>query len=226
MGLAKFLVAPMERRKLCHQLKHLVSIKEDLFVKGWRGFLAHATGSLISSGITTTAMLPGLDVDMSSFQSRWITLAGASILGTCISYPFDVAYTHRASGSVVSRQYLRGLPLGVGLSALHTCSSLGVLSFLGLIFPLHKPGDTFSDLDFARSVVVGYSSSLIGSLIVYPGDTVRRRMILGASFKDAIQRRSFFSGLSWHLLKSVPECAVFTAAYILNSRLYFSEQTN
>jgi len=153
----------------------------------------------------------------------WIAYAASSIFATCVSYPFDVAYTHRASGSVSRRIYTRGLPLALGVSSFHTLSSLTTLSFLSLIFPLQKPGDTSSDIDFGRGLVVGYTSSLIGSLAVYPADTMRRRIIVGSTFQQAFKQKKFYSGISWHLLKSVPECAIFTAAYIMNSRLYFTE---
>ena len=219
---ARLAVAPLDRLKLCKQLGSPLCGVSEVVLNGWRGFPAHAIGNLLSSSVTAVGVAFTMPSNAPIVSSAWFAYGASSILGTCLAYPFDVAYTHKASGSLTSRRYFRGLHIAVGSSALQTISSLSALSFLSLIFPL----DSSSDLDFSRVLVVGYASSLFGSLIVYPVDTVRRRVVIGSSFQQAIEQRRFLSGIRWQLLKSVPECSIFTAAYILNSRLYFSENND
>ena len=219
---SRICVAPLERLKLCKQLGSPLSGISDVVLKGWRGSLPHVVGNLVNSTATAAGVSLALPANAPIVSWAWLAYGGSSILGTCLAYPFDVAYTHKASGSLSNRNYSRGLSLAAGASALHTISSLSALSFLSLIFPL----ETSSDLDFSRVLVVGYASSLFGSLIVYPLDTVRRRSIVGSTVCEAIRQRSLYAGLRWHLLKSVPECSIFTAAYVLNSRLYFSEHSD
>jgi len=220
------LTAPLERLKLCKQVGQPVLGCGQALSRGWYGLLPHAAGTTLYSAMSMLGVSLALPEDAPIVSRAWVAYTAAAITATCVSYPFDVAYTHRASGSLSHRVYHRGLPLAAGISGIHAISSMTSLSFLSLIFPLHKPGDTPSDLDFGRGLVVGYASSFIGSLLVYPADTIRRRVVIGSTIQQAVQQKRFYAGLSWHLVKSVPQCAIFTAAYVVNSRQYFSEVSN
>jgi hypothetical protein len=49
---------------------------------------------------------------------------------------------------------------------------------------------------------------------MYPLDTLRRRMICGSTFREAIRGRFLYRGLGLHVAKSIPECMIFAAAYM------------
>jgi hypothetical protein len=146
----------------------------------------------------------------------------AKVTATAISYPLDVRYTLRACGLKVApgpSTHFRGFSLGLASVPISVLGSLSAVSFLALIFPLNEVN---TDFDFARGVAVGTAGALGGSLLSYPVDTVRRRVITGNfTVREAIAAGRFFRGLPVLIFKAVPEAALLTYSYMCNLR-YFS----
>ena len=149
----------------------------------------------------------------------------ASALSASFSYPLDYRYTVRAAGGVLPFSNLKtnmykGISLSMMCVPVSVLGSLSWLSFMSLVFP--EPGPFAGPLDYARGVAVGTTAAVVGSSLVYPMDTLRRRVILGSSFWEARKLGKLFCGFSIHLMKAVPECALITGAYLVNLRYWAS----
>ena len=215
----KAAVAPFDRWRVLRQV--FPSHRNDwvsLLRKGWIGFIPHASHALLftSMNLGSLALFEMVGSDY-SFASHLF----ASSIATTLCYPLDVRYTVRTTLAPVSRTFFSGYSLCFVSVPVSVISSLAALSFLSLIFPLPDPNA--KNIDLARGVAVGSVSALFGSAVVYPIDTIRRRMIYSqCSVVDAMKSKRLYSGLSIHLFKSIPEFSVLTFAYLANLRYWAS----
>lgn len=205
----KCLVAPFDRWRVLRQVfPARVLGWRDILLRGWTGVIPHVSHALMF----TSLHLGGLSLlDRYDFVFPIFNPIAASILATTLVYPLDVRYTSKVVGVPKPSRYT-GFSLGLISVPFSVVGSLSGLSFLSTVFPL--PAPDASNIDYCRGVAVGTSGAMMGSLLTYPIDTVRRRMISGMTMETAFQGGKFFSGVSIHILKSIPEYALLSICYL------------
>lgn len=226
--LGQIAVAPFDRwRVLLQTAPHVSPSRTSLFLSGFRGISPSIGNTIIYSAVFTSLIpvMKNSDIPqcMGGLYSSHVLTALAA---TGLSYPLEVRYVRRAVGPSLnptsnSGWMLRGMPLAIMSVPISVVASLSSLQFLSLVFPIPEPGDTASDLDFARGVGIGCLSALLGATATYPIDTVRRRMILGQTLQESVKMRNLFRGAGLMVMKSFPQCALVTYSYMCNLR-YFS----
>ena len=226
--LALGVVAPIDRWRLLLQLQPTVNPSaRNVLLNGYRGIIPSISCSALASvtHIGIVAAMGFSDVNKSAVN-QYAPYVLTGTLTTAISYPLDVRYTTRAASATIEPtpyrlHLLTGLPLALMAVPVSVAVALSTLSFLSLVFPVPNPDREASELDFARGVAVGCTAALAGSVATYPLDTLRRRMVVGASFADAYRVGSLLRGLPLHVAKAIPQCAILTYGYMCNLR-YFS----
>ncbi len=227
--LSRVSVHPLDRLKVLLQTRiDRRPTVAEVVGRGYLGIVSRISGSLVCSSVQTcTHGVFGRGETSTEMTASLVWAHGISkLLATTLSYPFDVRYTQRATGLGGSHNWrsrltpcFTGFSLAVVSLPVYVVGSLSTLSFLSLIFPLHEVN---TENDFARGVAVGTAGALAGSVLSYPFDTVRRRVITGEfSLMCAISAGKFFRGLPVLILKSIPESTLLTYSYMCNLR-YFS----
>jgi hypothetical protein len=222
--LSRGLVLPLDRLKVLLQTDPVSAPSaRDVITRGYRGLSARLAGSVVYSGFHIAGLSIAETVVRSDTSTGLFVAHNFAKLGaTTVAYPFDVRYTHRACGAKVSRglrSSFAGITLGIVGVPISVLGSISTLSFLSLIFPLEEVN---MNHDFARGVAVGAAGAIGGSVLSYPIDTVRRRVITGKfRLKEAIKAGRFFRGIGVLLIKAIPESALLTYSYMCNLR-YFS----
>lgn len=226
--LGQIAVAPFDRWRVLLQTAPPGSpSRTNLFLSGFRGISPSIGNTIIYSAVFTylIPVMKNFEVtqSMGGLYSAHVLTALAA---TGLAYPLEVRYVRRAAASSSSSALkiggmLRGMQLAIISVPISVVASLSSLQFLSLVFPIAEPGDTASDVDFARGVGVGCVSALVGATMTYPIDTVRRRMILGETFQESVKMRNLFRGAGLLVMKSFPQCALVTYSYMCNLR-YFS----
>jgi hypothetical protein len=191
-------------------------------LRGYRGFLSSFSAHTVRTSLPLVALQSGFnDESLGSSLNSLGFFTVVSSLGVIAAYPLEVSYVRRALGLPSKPHPLRGCSLAAFAVPISTCVSMASLSFLSMVFPISRVGDIATDVDYARGVGVGCASALIGSVVIYPIDTMRRRLICGHSLNQAFNTGSFYRGLGLMIAKSFPQCAIFTYSYMCNLR-YFS----
>jgi hypothetical protein len=150
-----------------------------------------------------------------------IVLGHSLVVGvsSLLSYPLEAAFTRKSCSSPLATSMYKGFPLALASIPFRVSSSLGMMSFLSWIFPLPKSDQPASDLDYLRGFMVGGVSAAFGSVLVYPMDTMRRRMIVhDSSLSEAFKTGRLWRGVGVHTGKCFLECGLLGAAYIVSLR--------
>ena len=221
VALSRLVVSPFDRWKVLLQTSPKTRFPvSNLLAKSYRGVAYNVSGSVV--------FVASFSLSQSMMDNSGIAAISVSRgIATIVSHPLEVLFTRAAvratlqSEKVPFRSLYAGISVGLLGVPFSVMGSLATLSFLGLVFPLPNVSPPVcSDVDFARGLGVGSVSALAGSVVAYPVDTLRRRMMTGEKLKSAIARGDFFRGLSIHCFKSVPEIVILTYGLMCNLRYF------
>ena len=223
VAFSRLVVSPLDRWRTILQV-NTAAKTSNLILQAHRGALYNTLGAVLFHG----SFIVAYSQFSNSFPSLTtseavVTQALARAVATGFSYPLDVWFTRKACGVSLGppKMMFQGIGFGMLGVPVYVAASLASLSFLGLVFPLPRPEEAATDIDFARGVAVGGIAALAGSTAAYPIDTIRRRVMVGQKLQEAMKSGHFFKGLAVHCFKSVPECVLLSYGLMCNLR-YFS----
>lgn len=151
-----------------------------------------------------------------------------------LTYPLDAAYTRRATrgdtgliqSPVVTEKYRwynyrawihKARCMYSGASICLLAVPCGLFVSLGSLRVLERVlGDEFVH-SYPANVLMGSSVACLGSLVTYPLDTIRRRMIIvngAGSYAYAMASGRLFAGSSLLLVKLIPESICLVTGYL------------
>ena len=238
-AVSKTVVAPLERVRLVAQTTRpnatsMSSARDVLAAEGWVG-MWRGNGLQVARAASSKAILFSTqDAFRVGLGSDFAAGALAGVIATCATYPLDLLRT-RAAGAVsnaslgeVTRLLLRegGVPaLYRGVNA----TLFGAVAFEGTRFGSFGWLQARTPDHWLMPAVNGTLASLIAGVVLYPNDTIRRRIQyerVPTSYAQAARAlvaeggvARLYRGGALYCLKSVPSAAAQFGIYHCLKRL-------